>query len=58
MDNQKKIIYQDYTEKIKVKVIDSQGLSYETEITVNVTDIAENTPSLYTNVLYATKDKQ
>ena len=43
------------TEKIKVKVIDSQGLSYETEITVNVTDIAEKTPSLYTNVLYATK---
>ncbi|WP_148571735.1 VCBS domain-containing protein [Aliarcobacter cryaerophilus] len=43
------------TEKIEVKVIDSQGLSYETEITVNVTDVAENTPSLYTNVLYATK---
>jgi|GEM_PF-6079255 len=44
------------TQTIKVKVTDSQGLSYIKDLTINITDVVENTPSLYTNILYSTKN--
>lgn len=43
------------TETIRVKVIDSQGLTYERELSINVTDVEEKTPTLYTNTFYAQK---
>lgn len=45
----------DSTQTIKVKVTDSNGLTYIKDMTINITDVLETAPTLYTNVLYATK---
>lgn len=41
---------------IKVKVIDSEGLSYIKELTINILDVIENDPKIYTNNIYAEKN--
>jgi len=43
------------TQTLRVQVKDSQGLSYEQDLTVTLSDVAEAAPSLIVNAVYVTK---